>query len=83
MSFGLRKEGPNTSHCPRCGVVEWMMTSDALTGSSYMECKECGHWLLLGRGYITDGGILLDRPNVVGSWGSFSVRSEHVSRWTG
>ncbi|KKM83608.1 hypothetical protein LCGC14_1307580 [marine sediment metagenome] len=83
MSFGPKMEGPNTSECPRCSAVAWTMTSDALTGSSYMECKECGHWLLLGRGYIAGGGLLLNRPNVVGSWGSFSVRSEHVSRWTG
>ncbi len=47
-----------------------------------MECEICGHWLLLGRGYIEDGGLLLDRPNVLGSWGTFSVRSEHVTRWT-
>jgi ribosomal protein L32 len=83
VSYGYRQEGPNTSECPRCGAVCWGMTSDALTGSSYMECKKCGHWLLLGRGYIADNGLLLNRPNVVGSWGTWSVRSEHVSRWTG
>lgn len=80
-AIGPRHEGPNTSKCPRCSEIDWMMTTDARTGSSIMECKSCGHWLLLGRGYIEDGGLLLDRPNVLGSWGTWSVQSEHITRW--
>ena len=81
--IGPRQEGPNTTPCPNCGAVEWMPTTDSRTGSSIFECRNCGHWLLLGRGYIEGGGLLLDRPNVLGSWGTFSVRSEHVTRWLG
>ncbi len=66
--------------CPNCGAYyRWDTKIDQRTGSSVQECMDCGHWLITGRGYLDKAGIIMDDDGLVGSYGTFSVRSEHVT----
>ena len=70
----------DSTHCVKCGGHDWDFITDSANGSSVLECRECRYWVYLGRGGLDrDQGMLLGRKNVLGSWGTFSFSSSHVS----
>ena len=80
-SVGDRDESPaDTTECVQCGSCDWIFTTDSANGSSVLECKKCRFWVYLNRGGLDRAqGMLLKRKGTLGSWGTFSLTSSHVS----
>ena len=80
-SMGDRDESPDQGECSRCGgSPKWIFDIEARSGSTVMQCELCGFVVFLNRGGMIPGaGMMLPRENVLGSWGTFSVCSSHIS----
>lgn len=81
VAFGPKEPSPGEKVCSKCGAMgSWEFLVDSGSGSTVMECKGCGFWVILGRGFVDQStGMMLLAKNTIGSWGTFSINSTHIS----